>query len=267
MLTSYGREHLINTRTAKKAAYNVKSLVRWWGTKSVSDINPLNCKAYAATKSAAAARRDLEVLRAALRYWHKWRGPLATMPTIILPAKAEPRDRFMTKGEAARLLWAARHTSRLARFILLGLRTGSRSGVLFNLQWSWIDLGNGIMLRRAPGASEAANKRAPKVRLGRKMLGHLKRWRRIDGDKSKFVIHYNGQRITKGLQRSFAAAVKAAGLKGITAHIMRHSRATWLMQEGIAPFEAAGHLGMSMKTLTTVYGHHHPDFQKSAAEV
>jgi integrase len=81
------------------------------------------------------------------------------------------------------------------------------------------------------------------------------------------VIHYNGQRITKGLQRSFAAAVKAAGLKGITAHIMRHSRATWLMQEGIAPFEAAGHLGMSMKTLTTVYGHHHPDFQKSAAEV
>jgi hypothetical protein len=32
-------------------------------------------------------------------------------------------------------------------------------------------------------------------------------------------------------------------------------------------WEAAGSLGMSPETLRTVYGKHHPDFQKNAAEV
>jgi len=266
ILAAYGTEHLAGTRSARNAAYNIEALARWWDTKSVSDITPTNCQAYAATKSASAARRDLETLRAAVRHWHKWHGPLQAVPSVILPPKAEARERWLTKSEAARLLWAARHKPRLARFILLGLRTGSRSGVLFNLEWSWIDFERGVMSRRAPGTSDAANKRAPKVKLGRKILSHLKRWQRIDG-KAKYVVHYNGQKITKGLFRSFSAAVKAAKLENVTPHIMRHTRSTWLMQQGVAPFEAAGHLGMSVQTLMRVYGHHHPDFQKSAAEI
>jgi integrase len=266
MLTAYGREHLIRTRSAKNAAYNVESLLRWWGGKSLSDINPANCKAYAATKSDSAGRRDLEVLRGAIRHWHKWHGPLTTIPSVIMPPKCEPRDRWMTRDEAAQLLWNARRTPHLRRFILLGLYTGSRSGVLLRLEWSWIDLKNGVMSRRAPGTSEAANKRAPKLKLGRRILTHLRRWKRIDGKNAKYVVHYNGQKITK-LRRSFSGAVKAAKLKGVSPHILRHTRATWLMKKGVAPFEAAGHLGMSVETLMRVYGHHHPDFQKSAAEV
>jgi integrase len=266
ILVAYGKEHLIRTRSAKNAAYNVESLVRWWSTKLVSDISPANCQAYAESKSPSAARRDLEVLRAAVRHWNKWHGPLLTIPSVIMPPKCEARDRWMTRDEAARLLRNARRTPHLRRFILLGLYTGSRSGVLLRLEWPWIDLKHGLMSRRAPGTSEAANKRAPKVKLGRRILAHLKRWKRLDGKNAKFVCHYNGQRITK-LRRSFSGAVKAAKLKGVSPHILRHTRATWLMKKGIAPFEAAGHRGMSVETLMRVYGHHHPDFQRSAAEV
>jgi hypothetical protein len=39
------------------------------------------------------------------------------------------------------------------------------------------------------------------------------------------------------------------------------------MQKGVDPWKAAGHLGMSVETLLRVYGHHHPDYQKEAAEV
>jgi integrase len=266
ILVAYGKEHLIRTRSAKNAAYNVESLVRWWGTKLVSDISPANCQAYAETKSASAARRDLEVLRAAVRHWNKWHGPLHAIPSVIMPAKCEPRERWLTRDEAARLLWNSRRTPHLRRFNLLGIYTGSRSGVLFRLEWSWIDLKHGVMSRRAPGTSETANKRAPKVKLGRRILAHLRRWKRIDGKNAKYVVHYNGQKITK-LRRSFSRAVKAAKLKGVSPHILRHTRATWLMKNGIVPFEAAGHLGMTVETLMHVYGHHHPDFQKSAAEV
>jgi integrase len=263
---TYAREHLADTRSAKNAAYNVEALSRWWGAKRLSDIDPANCKAYAATKSASAARRDLEVLRGAVNYWHKFKHPLPMVPAVIMPPKAEPRERWMTRDEVAQLLWQARHTLHLIRFILLAIYTGSRSSVLLNLEWSWIDLKRGVMARRAPGASEAKNKRAPKVRLGKRILAHLRRWRRIDGPHGKYVCHYNGQKIDK-LRRSFPAAVKAAKLKGVTPHILRHTRATWVMQKGVDPWEAAGHLGMSVETLMRVYGHHHPDFQKSAAEV
>jgi len=263
---TYAKEHVADTRTAAKTLLHLEVLLRWWGDKRVSDIDPANTKAYIATTSRQAARRYLETLRAAVNYWNKWHGPLQAVPSVILPPKAEPRQRWMTRDEVARLLWAARRMPHLRRFILLGVYTGSRSGVLFNLEWSWIDFKNKFMSRRAPGASEAANKKAPKVKLGRRILGHLKRWRRIDGN-TKHVVHYNGQQITFGLRHSFETAVKEAGLDGVTPHIMRHSRATWLMQKGVDPWEASGHLGMSVKTLTSVYGHHHPDFQKEAAEV
>jgi len=38
------------------------------------------------------------------------------------------------------------------------------------------------------------------------------------------------------------------------------------MQRGTPVWEAAGFLAMSKKMLREVYGHHHPDFQKEAAE-
>jgi integrase len=265
---TYAKEHVANTRTAAKTLLHLEVLLRWWSDKRVSDINPANTQAFvAASTSPLAARRYLETLRAAVNHWHKWHGPLQTVPAVILPPKAEPRERWMSRNEVARLLWAARHTPHVARFILLGVYTGSRPSVLVDLEWSWIDLERGIMARRAPGASEAANKKAPKVKLGRRILGHLKRWRRIDGQHTNHVVHYNGQRI-KSLRHSFPAAVNAAGLgDDVTPHTMRHTRATWLMQKGVPPWEASGHLGMSVKTLVSVYGHHHPDFQKLAAEV
>ena len=39
------------------------------------------------------------------------------------------------------------------------------------------------------------------------------------------------------------------------------------MQAGLDMWEAAGFLGMSLKMLEEVYGHHHADFQKSIRNI
>jgi integrase len=52
----------------------------------------------------------------------------------------------------------------------------------------------------------------------------------------------------------------------VTPHTLRHTTATWLMQSGVPMWEVAGFLGMSRETLERVYGHHHPDFLRAAAE-
>jgi integrase len=267
VLTVYGREHLPHIASAKNSAYNLASLGTFWADSRVTDITARNCRAYAAERTAAAARRDLEVLRAAIRYWHKNYGPLPAVPVVTLPARAPARERWLTRNEAARLLRAARHTSHLARFILLGLYTGNRPGATLGLTWDRVDLAHGVMYRRATGKAEDARKRTPPVRLGKRILTHLRRWRGLDGIKNGYLCHYNGDRVTK-LRRSWQTAVQRAGLSGkITPHTLRHTRATWLMQGGIDAWEAAGALGMTLDMLQRTYGHHHPDWQRKAAEI
>lgn len=153
----------------------------------------------------------------------------------------------------------------LYRFIVIGLLTGSRSGAILALKWSWIDWRAGTMLRRDPRESEDARKRTPPVRMGSKLLRLMRRWHKKDGG-TGHVIHYNGQPVTR-LQRTWRQAVKAAKLRDVTPHTLRHTRATWMMQEGIDIWEAAGALGMTPDILQSTYGKHHPDFQRRAAEV
>lgn len=266
MLLVYAREHLPHTRASKNAAYQIASLSAWWVGKRTPDVTARNCRAYAAERTPAAARRDLETLRAAIRYWHREYGPLPSVPVVVMPPKPEPRERWLTRSEAARLLWAARRTQHLRRFIILGLYTGSRPGTILRLQWEQIDLAAGVMARRAPRQADNARKRAPRVRLGKRLLSHLRRWRRLDSPETKYLCHYDGRPVRK-LRRSFPGVAKRAGVRDVTPHTLRHTRTTWLMQAGVDRFEAAGSLGMTVETLERVYGHHHPDWQRRAAEV
>lgn len=265
VLAAYGREHGPHVRRPDNVAYTIGNLLRVWGGRRVSDVTARSCRSYAGKRSPAAARRDLETLRAALRYWNREYGPLSSLPSVVLPAKPEARDRWLTRSEAARLLWAARRTPHLARFILLGLYTGTRSGALLSLTWKQVDLERGILRRRALGATET-KKRQPPVRLGARILSHLRRWHRTD--RSGLVLHYSGKPIQK-MRRSWGTARARAGLDAaVTPHTLRHTRATWLMQSGkVSVWEAAGSLGMSVEMLERTYGHHHPDWQKAAASV
>jgi hypothetical protein len=61
--------------------------------------------------------------------------------------------------------------------------------------------------------------------------------------------------------------VKAAGIQNhVTPHVLRHTAATWAMQNGADLWETAGFLGMTVEMLEDRYGHHHPDFQREAAD-
>jgi integrase len=264
VLLVYAQEHVPHTKAQQNTLYNINSLAGWFGGHTLSNINARVCRDYAGTRPSAAARRDLETLRAAVRYYCRERG--ATAPNIVLPAKPRPRDRWLTRSEAAQLLRASR-SSHLRRFILLGIYTGSRSGNILRLQWPQIDLSAGVMARVASGEAVDAKKRAPVVRLGKRILAHLRRWKRLDAGTVSYLCHYEGRPVRK-LRRSWAAAVKRAGLgPDVTPHVLRHTRATWLMRAGVDPWEAAGHLGMTVETLERTYGHHHPSFQEKAAEV
>jgi len=267
VLAAYTEEVLPHRATGKNISYCIGSLSKWWIGKNASDVTAKTCRAYASTKTPAAAHADLKTLRAALRHWQREHAPLAVQPIIWMPPAGPGRDRWLTRKELARLLWAARRSQHIRRFILLAYYTGSRPGVILRLQWDQIDLESGVMARNRPGDAVHAKKRAPKVRLGKRILSHLRRWKRLAKDSEPYLCHYEGRRVDDP-HGAWKRAVRDSKLKGkITRHTLRHTRATHLMQAGVPLWDAAGALGMTVKTLEAVYGHHHPDWQKSAADV
>jgi integrase len=95
----------------------------------------------------------------------------------------------------------------------------------------------------------------------------MRRWVR-NGIIVNHFVEWNGQPV-KSVKNGFARAVDVAELDltdgNVTPHTLRHTAATWLMQHGTDPWEAAGFLGMSVKVLIDTYGHHHPDYMRGAA--
>src|SRR5579871_1404678 len=117
------------------------------------DVTSAACREYVRFRgNTGGARRDLEDLRAAINH-HAKEGFHRGIVRVALPDKGPPRDRWLTRAEVAALLWACwrarevqtvhrgrnkgvrcetdkRPLRHIARFILIGLYTGSRAGAI-----------------------------------------------------------------------------------------------------------------------------------------
>lgn len=266
-----------------ETAIRVETLSRFFGDKTLADINGDLCQAYVDQRGReAAARRELEDLRAAINH-HRQQGYCSEIVSVALPDRVPARERWLTRSEAARLIWAAwtyrevqkgqnterRSRKHVAKFALIGFYTGTRSAAICSAALSqqegraWIDLENGVYYRRAPGARKT-KKAQPPCRISHRLLAHLRRWK---ANGQTYAVEFNGKPVGS-VRKAFERTVKAAGLEGkVTPHTLRHTAATWLMQNGANPWDAADYLGMTEETLINVYGHHHPDHQDRAREV
>jgi integrase len=120
----------------------------FWGEKTVGSITAKSCRAFVGTKAKMGAQADLKTLKAAVDYWNKEYGPLTVVPTYWRLKNNPPKQRWLTKSEAARLLRAAKPYPYLRRAILLQLYTGSRPGVVQAIRWDQIDFASGRYLPR-----------------------------------------------------------------------------------------------------------------------
>jgi integrase len=264
----------------------------FWGGRKLSDVRSDTCREYVKKRGkTAAARRELEDLRAAINH-HAKENLHSGIVRVTLPPKSSARTRWLTRDEAARLLrvcWRYRETQtvhrgsrqgaavetakfplrHVARFILIGLYTGTRASAIAAASpyattgHSHVDLEQGIFYRLAIG-KHATKKRQPPVPIPGRLLAHMTRWRDRGIAKIHFV-EWNGKHVTS-IRKAFKHAVQVAKLEGgVTPHTLRHTAATWLMQRGVDLWQAAGFLGMSVETLERNYGHHHPTYMQEAA--
>ena len=276
----------------EKLEERIARLNEFWGGRTLAEITGESCRQYVKQRgSEGGARRDLEDLRAALNH-HNKEGLHRGVVRVVLPPKASPRTRWLTRDEAARLLWTCWRTREvqtahrgarkgekvetdkrplrhLVRFILIGLYTGTRPGAIATASFrkdpgrSFVDLEHGIFYRLAEGRRESTKRQSP-IPIPPRLLAHILRWKKFDKDRD-YLVQWSGRPV-QSVKTAFQTAVALAKLDGhVVPHTLRHTAATWMMQAGIDKWEAAGFLGMSVEMLDHVYGHHHPDHLLAAA--
>ncbi len=272
-LTIYAQEHGPTVASPERIAYAIEALAPFWAELTVATIKKETCRLYARSRvgqgvKESTARRELQTLSAALSYC-VGEGRLTIAPPVLLPPKSEPRDRWLTREEAAALIRAARRTGNhhIARFILVSLYTGTRKAAVLSLQWvpnfagGHVDLDTG-RLYRASATARTTNKRQPSIKVPRKLLLHLRRWR---ADTRQFVVEWRGEQVGD-IKTAWKTICREAGVSDAPPHTLRHTSITWTMQRGARVEDASGFYGVSVETLQRVYWHHHPDYQESVHE-
>ena len=260
-------------------------LGEFFGERIIGDLTGTLQRDYAKQRgSLSAARRELETLAAAINY--HIRDMVGGVKTLVPPGAArclaspfavadagrsrrtDPRRmapaRGHHNGKPTGAIWPL-HLKHLARFILVGLYTGTRAGAICGAALI-PTIGRGYVNLRpansAAGLRQArTNKRQPTVDLPPRLLAHMRRWHRL-GISTKAVVEYRGEPITRQ-QQAWPKVVKA-GLatdipeQKVIPHTLRHTAISWYLRSGVPIDQVSDYCGVSIQIINKHYKHHIP---------
>lgn len=239
-----------------------KRLAPAFGTLLPSFITKKTCRDYISSRKASKGTIHLELtyLRAALSFAEKQKW-ITKAPHIYVPTRPKPRDHYLTKEEATRLI-AAAATPHLRLFITLALATAARASALLELTWDRVHMGRRTIDLRDPDKPDSPKGRAI-VPINDMAMAALEQARKAA--LSQFVIEYAGDRV-ESVKKGVSAAAARAGIRA-TPHVLRHSAAVWMAEGGVSMDEIAQYLGhTSSATTYRVYAKYSPEHLRKAAK-
>ncbi|MFZ7090789.1 tyrosine-type recombinase/integrase [Primorskyibacter sp. 2E233] len=184
------------------------------------------------------------------------------IPYIPRPSKPAPRDRPLSKNEAAALIKEAKQTPHLFVAILLLLGTAGRVSAVLELEWDRVDFKSQTIDLRTN--AQGTRKGRAKVPMNPFLRDQLLEWKAKTN--CSFVVSYNDQSVSS-IRTSFKKAVKRAGLKDVRIHDLRHTAAVWMLEEGSTIQKISQFLGHTTLDQTfKVYARYQPDYLRQEAD-
>lgn len=261
-------DYLNATEKTKKSAlldrYSAKSLYRFFSGCDLNKITGNNIKLFIhdrekSGKSPHTIRRELALLSTAINYAQKeWGWEIPNPVTGRNLPEPEGRIRAITRSEANSLIEIADREGgapHLADFIRLALNSGCRRGELLGLEWSRVDLENGLFVLNAQHTKSGKRRYIPLNGEAKKAIVSRKLFQEGHCPQSKWVFsHLDGRQI-KSIKTSFTTACRRAGIENFRIHDLRHTCASWLVNAGVPLPEVRDLLGHSTIQMTEKYAH------------
>jgi len=287
VLEDYAREHGSEAASPATLAGSVEPLLAFFRDDTIATLTTERVKEYWPWRRAHSIhglnreRTEVEIidggagdgtiirelggtLRPAIKHAINQRRLVPGAYYVPIPQAPPGRDYWISRSDAAKLLWQTRRYKRarlhLPLYAMLALYTGARRGAILDLTWKQIDLVRGRIDFNPPERTQT-KKRRPVIPVPRSFLAALRRaQKRASCD---HVIAYQGSPVAS-VKTGFNSAAERAGIPECTSHTLRHTAGTWMAQRGVPMHQIAGYLGHSVARTTELYAHHHPDYMREA---
>jgi integrase len=232
---------------------------------TADDVDRIKADREAQEVAPSTANRTLEVLRSVLRMAQR-RGWIDKLPDIEFMDEAKGRIRWITPEEADRLVQeceAKKRGTPLADMVRFSLATGLRESNVTGLEWSRVDLERRVMWVEGYQSKNGEAFHIPLSaeailvlrRQQEKLQCRLEEKRRMGPDARRCVFSYCGEKVKRGNTKAFKAALKAARITNFRWHDLRHTWASWHVQNG-TPLPVLQQLG-GWKSLEMVMRYAH----------
>jgi integrase len=197
--------------------------------------------------SNATVNHVLEVVRAVLRKCvNEWEW-LERAPSVRMLKEPTRRIRFLNREEAQRLLAALpEHLADMAAF---SLATGLRRANVTGLHWTQADL-----VRRVAWVhpDQAKARKAIAVPLNAEAVLII---RKHLGKHATHVFSFKGRPIVQVSTKAWYAALEVAGIEDFRWHDLRHTWASWHVQQGTPLFALQELGGWESSEMVRRYAH------------
>jgi len=199
-------------------------------------------------------RRQITILKGACNLHDKY-----TPARFEMPPEGLPRDRVLTKEEFLKVLEAC-ETPHIRLFLILAITTAGRMSAILELTWDRVDFERGFIKL---ATTEHVIKGRATIPINKRCREALEE--AFELRTTNHVIEYNGAPI-RNVKTAFRGISRKTGIK-ITAHVLRHTAAVWMVRARIPLETVSKYLGhTSTKVTYKHYAHHSPDYLAEAAE-
>ena len=269
------------TNKGKRSFTREESLHRLWiepviGKMPFKDIKPFHLeKIKKSMKDGGTSPRSMQYALAVVRqvFNHAIQNSVfeGTHPVRFVkkPKVDNKRMRFLTPAESEVLMAdLKKRSTKLYEMACLALHCGLRAGEIFNLTWGCIDFdANSILLVDTKGGR---NRTVYMTDLVKQILESKKSGKPTD----LVYLNRKGNKVEE-ISNAFSRAVNKLGLNEgieddrmkVIFHTLRHTYASWLVQNGVDLYTVKELMGHSTLAMTERYAHLANENLRNAAKV
>ncbi len=273
LLLAYLKGPSAEKRAAERDRYSAKRLFPFFSQRELNRLGPADIHEYIESRradgvQAGTINKELNLLSAALNFAQKrlqWDVPNPVKGMRL--REPEGRIRWITREQYSRLLEEAVHVrAHLVDFIKLGVNTGMRKGEMLGLEWSRVDLKQRLVYLTSMDQKNGRYGSVPLNTEARAALLSRANHRATYCPDSPWVFCDRQGRRIQNIRKGFDSACARAGIEDFHPHDLRHTCATWLVQNGVSIREVAEILRHKTIQVTMRYAHLAPDNVRSAVE-